>query len=174
MSNYDYSVNVLEQCVRDEAATISVSHAANILSEVGRTRQVLECAEQRVDELESAMSAISEIRNSIIGTQQINWSEHIYPLVAALNNAGFAGEDYETAKENMGTLIDQVADMTEALETVLMYMTNVNSVDPITVANRVIQSLKKAGYDERTLDEAAMSMLMGAASVPSPESTDAR
>ena len=58
-----------------------------------------------------------------------------------------------------------VAHMTTTLETVLMYMTNVNSVEPITVAARVIESLKLAGYDERTLDDAALSMLVGAASV---------
>lgn len=74
-------------------------------------------------------------------------------------------EDHETNVTDS----ELVAHMTTALETVLMYMTNVNSVEPVTVANRVIQSLKKAGYDEQSLDDAAASMLMGVSSLPSSD-----
>jgi len=38
-----------------------------------------------------ALGKINDIRNSIIGCQTVNWSEHIYPLVAALEGAGIEG-----------------------------------------------------------------------------------
>lgn len=50
---------------------------------------------------------VNAIRNSIIGLQMINWSEHIYPLVAALDEAGFVGLEYDTARANVGTLIER-------------------------------------------------------------------
>jgi hypothetical protein len=56
----------------------------------------------------SALTKIDAIRNSIIGAQKVNWSEHVYPLVAALDEAGFPGQPYEQARENVGTLIDQI------------------------------------------------------------------
>lgn len=55
----------------------------------------------------AALAKINDIRNSIVGTQQINWSEHIYPLVAALNEAGLKGLPYPEARANMGTVIEQ-------------------------------------------------------------------
>lgn len=57
--------------------------------------------------LEKALGDINDIRNSIIGCQKINWSEHIYPLVAALNEAGIEGQSYPEARENVGTLIER-------------------------------------------------------------------
>lgn len=56
--------------------------------------------------LKTALAKIDAIRNSIIGAQTVNWSEHIYPLVAALSEAGYAGQPYETARENVKTLIE--------------------------------------------------------------------
>lgn len=53
------------------------------------------------------LSKINDIRNSIIGTQSINWSEHIYPLVAALEAAGFSGMEYDEARKNIGTLLER-------------------------------------------------------------------
>lgn len=50
---------------------------------------------------------VNAIRNSIVGSQSLNWSEHAYPLVAALNEAGFEGADYPTARANVGTLIQR-------------------------------------------------------------------
>ena len=42
------------------------------------------CRAER-DALSAALGKINDIRNSIIATQSVNWSEHIYPLVAVLN-----------------------------------------------------------------------------------------
>lgn len=54
-----------------------------------------------------ALNKINEIRNSIVGFQNINWSEHIYPLVAALDEAGIEGMGYPEAKEYFGTMLER-------------------------------------------------------------------
>ncbi len=59
------------------------------------------------DEAHTALTRISAIRDSIIGCQKFNWSEHCYPLVAALDEAGFKGATYPEARENCGTLIER-------------------------------------------------------------------
>lgn len=59
------------------------------------------------DKKDAALNAINAIRNSIVGAQTINWSEHIYPLVAALNEAGYVGMEYPEAREYVGSLIDR-------------------------------------------------------------------
>lgn len=56
-----------------------------------------------------ALTKISAIRDSIVGMQGFNFSEHAYPLVAALNEAGYDGAGYEITRANLGTLIDQTA-----------------------------------------------------------------
>ncbi len=61
------------------------------------------------ERLRAAMRTISGIRDSIIGAQALNWSEHVYPLVAALDGAGFTGAGYETARANVGTLLQRIA-----------------------------------------------------------------
>lgn len=55
---------------------------------------------------EQALEGINRIRDSIVGAQAINWSEHIYPLVALLNRAGYEGLSYPEAKANIGTLLE--------------------------------------------------------------------
>lgn len=72
--------------------------AIYIRTEMGKLKQV-----------RAALDVINGIRNSIIGTQSVNWSEHIYPLVAALDGAGFPGASYPEARENVGTLIERMA-----------------------------------------------------------------
>ena len=57
--------------------------------------------------LRAALTKIDAIRNSIIGLQALNWSEHVYPLVAALEEAGFEGMDYPEARENYGTMLER-------------------------------------------------------------------
>lgn len=65
-----------------------------------------ECAAE-IERLTACLSKINDIRTSIIGLQRINWSEHIYPLVAALDEAGFECPPYEQARENVGTLLER-------------------------------------------------------------------
>jgi hypothetical protein len=57
--------------------------------------------------LREALAAINVIRNSIIGLQTLNWSEHVYPLVAALDAAGLEGMAYPEARAFYGTMLDR-------------------------------------------------------------------
>lgn len=63
---------------------------------------------------QQALEGINAIRNSIVGAQMFNWSEHAYPLVSLLNRAGYEGLPYPEAKANVGTLLDRIAEL-EAL-----------------------------------------------------------
>lgn len=49
----------------------------------------------------TALGKINRIRNSIVGYQNVNWSKHIYPLVAALEEAGYRGLGYEEARKSI-------------------------------------------------------------------------
>lgn len=68
------------------------------------------------ERLRGELAKISAIRDSIVGSQTVNWSEHVYPLVAALKAAGFEGLEYAEARENVGTLVEQNAALRAALE----------------------------------------------------------
>jgi hypothetical protein len=65
----------------------------------------------RLRELEEAMKNIDDIRNSIIGYQSFNWSAHAYPLVAALEKAGFKGLGYEEANRMAKTQLDRIKEL---------------------------------------------------------------
>ena len=56
----------------------------------------------RIKVLEDALTKIDAIRNDIIGRQKIGWSSHVYPLVAALDEAGYPGMEYEAARAALG------------------------------------------------------------------------
>ena len=60
-----------------------------------------------LETLRAALAKINVIRNSIVGAQTMNWSEHIYPLVAALNVAGYEGQPYPEARAYIGSVLDQ-------------------------------------------------------------------
>jgi hypothetical protein len=72
-----------------------------------RARDELNKLRERAEKAEVALQKINGIRNSIVGAQTLNWSEHIYPLVAALNEAGLVGEKYVDARASVGTLIER-------------------------------------------------------------------
>jgi len=61
----------------------------------------------QIEALEACCEKVNAIRNSIVGCQQFNFSEHAYPLVAALNAAGFVGEPYPAALASVGTLLER-------------------------------------------------------------------
>jgi hypothetical protein len=63
---------------------------------------------KKIKQQEKFLLKINDIRNSIIGFQMISWSEHIYPLVATLNEAGVKGLHYPEAKKNNGTLKEKI------------------------------------------------------------------
>jgi hypothetical protein len=64
----------------------------------------------------NALNKIDDIRNSIVGYQSINWSAHIYPLVAALEEAGIKGMGYEKANEMAKTQLQRIADLQKEVE----------------------------------------------------------
>jgi hypothetical protein len=73
----------------------------------------IESQAREIERLNVLATKVDAIRDSIIGCQRVNWSEHVYPLVAALGEAGFEGQEYEAARDNVGTLIER----TNAAET---------------------------------------------------------
>ena len=73
--------------------------------------------ETRVQQLEAALHKINDIRNSLIGLQTFNWSEHAYPLVAALDAAGFEGMNFDAAFHYYGSLLDRAVKAEGALAT---------------------------------------------------------
>ncbi len=64
----------------------------------------------------AALERINQIRNSIIGTQTLNWSEHVYPLVTALHDAGFEGMSYPEGREYYGTLVERAVKAEDEVE----------------------------------------------------------
>lgn len=61
------------------------------------------------DQLRKALEKINKIRNSIIAHQSCNFSEHVYPLVAALNEAGIEGMSYPDALAYFGPVTERCA-----------------------------------------------------------------
>lgn len=78
-------------------------------SELGALRAQLEAVTRERDGLKAMGEKVNAIRNSIVGMQGFNFSEHAYPLVAALDEAGFEGLPYPEARANVGTLLDRIA-----------------------------------------------------------------
>ena len=99
---------VREQREAKEAAyqKVYIDEAA-IAEERRRRAGIIDDQRARIAALEATLTRISAIRDSIVGMQGFNFSEHAYPLVAALDEAGFKGAGYECAKANLGTLIEQ-------------------------------------------------------------------
>lgn len=90
------------------ALTPDVKVAANLAMPKIVTARV-SALEAEKAALRTAMEKINDIRNSIVGFQKISWSEHIYPLVIILDDAGFAGAGYEAARNTAGTLLQNLA-----------------------------------------------------------------
>lgn len=82
---------------------------AEIAARVDDDKRLTE-SRSRLAALEAALKEIDDIRNSIVGTQTVNWSAHIYPLVAALERAGIHGQGFEQARTEAKTLIDRTID----------------------------------------------------------------
>lgn len=102
------------------------------------------------DKKDAALNAINTIRNSIVGTQTVNWSEHVYPLVAALEGAGYAGMEYPEALENFGTLIER----TNAAESQLSSLKA--DVERLTGANEHLVATCNAHAKAQLAAEAAL------------------
>lgn len=90
--------------------------AVAALAEENRLREQLSALQQENETQKKALAKINDIRNSIIGYQAINWSAHIYPLVAALAEAGIKGDDYEKCRGMAKTQIDRIKDLEQENE----------------------------------------------------------
>ena len=69
-----------------------------------------------VYKLRTVLEKIHEIRNSIVGLQTVNWSEHIYPLVAALGEIGLHAEGYEISRPRFRTMLDRTCEAEKKAE----------------------------------------------------------
>jgi hypothetical protein len=105
-------VSVCIPYVRADRLDEIAKRAADQLIAMADEKQALRA---QVATLTAMADKVNAIRNSIVGAQTVNFSEHVYPLVAALNEAGFKGLDYAEARENVGSLIEQVATLTAEL-----------------------------------------------------------
>ncbi len=79
-----------------------------------RVRAEANAATARAAELEAerdkfkvALDKINDIRDSIVGLAQIGWSEHIYPLVSALDEACIKGMPYKEARPHFTGILDR-------------------------------------------------------------------
>lgn len=90
-------------------------------------------AESEVARLRTALTKLNEIRNSIVGVQGFNFSEHAYPMVAALNEAGFEGLPYPEARANVGTLIERATKAEAELEALRARCSDKALPDPLDV-----------------------------------------
>jgi hypothetical protein len=95
---------------RDEARHERDEHAAT-LARVSLAQLRSGVAEAERDKLAAAIAKINKIRNDIVGSQAVNWSEHVYPLVAALNEAGVEGMPYPEAREVVATRIARLREV---------------------------------------------------------------
>jgi len=98
IQNAVYAMRGRTPLLDDAAIAETLREAADALSSLVRER----------DAYQIALNKIDAIRNSIIGFQSVGWSEHIYPLVAALGDAGFPGAGYEASRKNVSTLLEQI------------------------------------------------------------------
>lgn len=80
----------------------------------------LDAAEKRVAELEAFGAKVNAIRNSIVGMHGFSFSKHAYPLVEALDAAGFVGLGYSEERANPATLVARVRELEAALRSYLM------------------------------------------------------
>lgn len=99
----------LVERLNDEAQRLSGHSLDHGSVDAGIASNLASEAAAAIERLLAGLTAISAIRDSIIGFQNVGWSEHIYPLVAALRDAGFEGVGYDEARKNIGRTIDALA-----------------------------------------------------------------
>ncbi len=69
-----------------------------------------------VYKLRTVLKKIHEIRNSIVGLATFNWSEHMYPLVAALGEIGLNAEGYEISRPRFTTMLERTLEAEKEVE----------------------------------------------------------
>lgn len=99
----DHGANTLSSWECNQAKANAEGYAALR----NHANALLDAADE-VAKLRAALGKVNDVRNSIIGSQQVNWSKHIYPLVAALSEAGIEGMEYPAAKERFATTLERI------------------------------------------------------------------
>lgn len=66
--------------------------------------------------LQTLLEKIHEIRNSIVGLATFNWSEHMYPLVAALGEIGLDAEGYDISRPRFSTMLKRTVKAEKQVE----------------------------------------------------------
>lgn len=89
--------------------------------------------ERKLAAAEKALQKINDIRNSIVGMQTVNFSEHVYPLVAALNEAGIEGENYPVCLKYFGSLIERAVRAEKVVEAAGETVSNLDSGNPVFI-----------------------------------------
>jgi hypothetical protein len=87
------------------------SEGAVIIDPDKHNRELVESLKAELSKYQELAETVNGIRNSIVGAQTVNWSEHIYPLVAALEKAGIKGLPYPKAMKNIGTILQRNANL---------------------------------------------------------------
>lgn len=87
----DYA-KLIERCRQRAAVEWNEGDASNA------THDALREAADAIEALTKVLQTISAIRDDIVGRQAVTCSAHIYPLVAALGEAGFEGVGYDEAR----------------------------------------------------------------------------
>jgi hypothetical protein len=108
------------EVVAGDAKMMAV-HCGIGLELLDNTHKERDALRAEVERLTVGLDKINDIRNSIIGLsiiglQTVNWSEHIYPLVAALNEAGIEGTPYEDGRKKFGALLNRAVDAEAEVE----------------------------------------------------------
>lgn len=83
----------------------SLLEARSLVARLAAAETRAERAEATVAKYKTALDAINVVRNSIVGLQRFGFSEHAYPLVAALDKAGIEGMPYDTARPHFEGLL---------------------------------------------------------------------
>lgn len=93
---------------RDEA--IARAEKAEAVNAANAREAEAECLRLHADaeRYRHALDRINAARNSIVQRQAIDWSSHIYPIVAALEDAGIKGDGYDVTRAKALTEIEAI------------------------------------------------------------------
>jgi hypothetical protein len=112
-----------------------------------------------------APEAIATIEKGIEQPWNATEAEHRRWIRWLLEERRMQGAVLNNMMDNLLREHDITTTLGRALSKVLAWMTNVNTAEPREIAAVVIEALKAAGHDAKTLDAAAVAMLAGAAHI---------
>lgn len=98
--------------------------------------------DKELETMKIALKKINDIRIDIIARQTISWPAHVYPLVAALNEAGFECPEYEEIRDKAMTLIDLLIKTRESVKKAFELCGTGNIVNAMDILNVAIKDLK--------------------------------